>query len=329
MDYKEAGVNISNAEKLVDRIKEMVRSTRRPGVVGNIGLFGGVFDLAAAGASRRLIASTDGVGTKTIVAEWAGRYNTIGECLVNHCVNDIAVMGADPLFLLDTLATDKLDPPRDTALLEGVVRGCVNNNIALIGGETAELTDVFIPGQFDLGATIIGSLPDGVPALDGTRIESGDELWGLPSTGLHTNGFTLARKVLFEKARLSPHEKLTDGTNLADALLAVHRSYLVPIKQCRSLEWVHGFSHITGGGIVGNTKRLLRKDLSLHIDWDTWHEPPVFDVIRRHGNVSDEGMREAMNLGVGLVIIAKSGNESQLRAILGDDIFHVGEVISK
>ncbi len=328
MDYKEAGVNISAAEKLVDRIKELVKSTSRPGVVGKIGLFGGLFDLAEAGGSTRLIASTDGVGTKTIVASWANRFDTIGECLVNHCVNDIAVMGADPLFLLDTLATDKLDPERDIALLEGLVRGCTNNQIALIGGETAELNGVFIPGQFDLGATIIGSIPTNLPVLDGSRIKAGDELWGLASTGLHTNGFTLARKVLFEKSRLSQHEKLHDGTTLADALLAVHRSYLAPIRKVRQFEWVHGFSHITGGGIVGNTKRLLREPLHLEIEWGNWQEPPIFELIRRLGEVSDDAMREAMNLGIGLIIVAEPGSEQQLRSLIDENVTYVGKVVA-
>lgn len=326
MDYKQAGVNISAAEKLVDRIKEMVKTTRRPGVIGNIGLFGGVFDLQAAGASMRLIASTDGVGTKTVVATWANRFDTIGECLVNHCVNDIAVMGADPLFLLDTVATDKLVAERDTALLEGLVRGCVRNNLALVGGETAELTDVFLPGQFDLGATIIGCLPVDVPVLDGSRIQPGDELWGLCSTGLHTNGYTLARKVLLEKARLSQHEKLSDGTTVADALLAVHRSYLEPIKKLRCNEQIHGFSHITGGGIVGNTKRLLRPGLGLEVMWGNWQELPIFDLIRRHGDVSDDAMHESMNLGIGLVVVAAPGLGATIRELLDEEIYFVGNV---
>ncbi|MDK9701025.1 MAG: phosphoribosylformylglycinamidine cyclo-ligase [bacterium] len=328
MDYRQAGVDVNAAERLVDRIKELVKRTQRPGVVGGIGLFGGLFDLQAANASRRLVASTDGVGTKTIIASWANRFDTIGECLINHCVNDIAVLGAEPLFVLDTLATDRLVPERDTQILEGIVRGCERNGIGLIGGETAELKDVIMPGQFDLGVTIIGYLPDDVPLLDGSRIEEGDELWGISSTGLHTNGYTLARKVLLEQERLAPDEKMPNtNVTYSEALLAIHRSYLPEIRALRAFPEVHGFAHITGGGIVGNTKRLIKNSLSLEINWNSWQEPRIFQEIRTRGNVPEEAMRQAMNLGIGLVVIAKKDSKRRLQSEIPEVLFRIGKVI--
>lgn len=329
MDYKTAGVNVTAGEEFVENLKRMVQSTHRDGVVGGIGLFGGVFDLSLTESTPRLVASTDGVGTKTKIAEWANQYDTIGECLVNHCVNDIAVLGAEPLFLLDTLATDKLNKKRDLDLLNGIIRSCQKHNIALLGGETAELKDVFCVNQFDLGATIIGYLPNSTPLLNGSRIEVNDDLWGLKSTGLHTNGFTLARKVLLEKEQLDPLDKMSDGVSFKDGLLAVHRSYLDLIRSIRHIPDIHGIAHITGGGIIGNCKRLLNSQMGLDVRWGSWLEPTIFGEIRKRGAIPEDSMREAFNLGIGLVIFCDSNFGPNLSKTLTEDCIHIGKVLRK
>lgn len=329
MDYKTAGVNVSAANELVENLKNLVKETYNKGVVHSVGLFAGVFDLSLAGATNKLIVSTDGVGTKTKVADWANRYDTIGECLVHHCINDIAVLGAEPLFLVDTLATDKLNKSRDWELLKGIVKACKKHSIALLGGETAELPDIFQPNQFDLSATIVGYLPSDVPLLDGSRIQPEDELWGVASTGLHTNGYTLARRVLLEKDQISPEDRMLDGIPFVDALLAVHRCYLELIRNLRSIPEVHGFSHITGGGIFNNTKRLLKDNLDLQVNWGNWREPTIFQEIRKRGDVPEESMREAFNLGIGLIIICAKGFGNTLKNLISEEIYPVGIIYER
>ncbi|MCX7835222.1 MAG: phosphoribosylformylglycinamidine cyclo-ligase [bacterium] len=329
MDYKTAGVNVLAGETFVEKIKELVRETHFAGVENSVGLFCGVFNLALTNATKKLVASTDGVGTKTKIAEWANRYDTIGECLVNHCVNDIAVMGAEPLFLLDSLMTDTLKPERDLDLMKGIIRSCKIHSIALLGGETAELKDVILPNQFDLSATIIGYLPNNLLKLDGSRICQDDEVWGLASTGLHTNGYTLARRVLIDKDNLSPNDLMMDGITFGDALLAVHRSYLMIIRKLRDLPQIHGFAHITGGGIYNNTKRLLNKNLHFVVNWGEWKEPTIFQEIRIRGNVPETSMQEAFNLGIGLTIICEKGFGGELTKLVDEPIYPVGKIVIK
>lgn len=327
--YKSAGVDIEAGEQTVNRIKPLVRSTFNKNVLADIGGFGGLYDVSFLKSYDRpvLVSSVDGVGTKLKVAFLTGRYGTVGQDLVNHCVNDIAVCGATPLYFMDYFATGKLQPDIATEVIEGFAIACVENGCALIGGETAEMPSMYAEGEFDLAGTIVGVV-EREQMVTGENSAAGDILIGLPSTGLHTNGYSLARAVLFPKH--APDEMVADGDQtLADALLAVHRSYLNVIQQTISLPGIHAYSHITGGGIEGNTRRVVREPLSLKIDWSAWERPAIFRMIAREGNVPEDALREALNLGIGLVIVvakdAADGLIAKLRA-LGEMPIVVGEV---
>lgn len=327
--YKESGVDIKAGEELVSSIKEMVKETHDARVLSNIGGFGGLYapDLTTYNHPV-FVSSVDGVGTKLIVAFKAGRYNTVGQDLVNHCINDIAVCGATPLFFLDYFSTGKLDKSIGFDVISGFASACKANGVALIGGETAEMPDIYKQGEFDLAGTIVGIVnkPD---LIVGERITKGDRLIALSSSGLHTNGYSLARKVLFSEFDINdtPREL---GIPLSDALLAVHRSYLKPIQRIKSIEGVHGFSHITGGGIVGNTKRVLPEGRSLQIDWKSWKRPALFDLIQSVGSVPEEDMRQTFNLGAGLIIIVSSDAVDSVTSSLesmGETPFDIGSVL--
>jgi len=313
--YKSSGVDVKAGEALVNSIKEMVKSTHTPGVLANIGGFGGFFkpDFAAF-SSPVLVSSTDGVGTKLKVAFKTGIYNTIGQDLVNHCVNDIAVCGAEPLFFLDYFATGKLDQDVAKQVIEGITIACRENNCALIGGETAEMPDIYSDGEFDMAGTIVG-IVDQHKVYDGSMVEKGDLVIGIESSGLHTNGYSLARKVLFHHFDVDYFAPEL-GSTIGDAMLAVHRSYLPHIKELKKNDGVHAFSHITGGGIVGNTKRVVPSYLKLEIDWTSWTIPPLFEMIRKLGNVDIDDIREALNLGIGLcVIVSKDSVDVVMRKL--------------
>jgi phosphoribosylformylglycinamidine cyclo-ligase len=313
--YKSSGVDVKAGEALVDSIKGMVKSTHTPGVLANIGGFGGFFkpDFAAY-SNPVLVSSTDGVGTKLKVAFKTGIYNTIGQDLVNHCVNDIAVCGAEPLFFLDYFATGKLDQDVAKKVIEGITIACKENSCALIGGETAEMPDIYANGEFDMAGTIVG-IVDQHKVYDGSKVEKGDLVIGIESSGLHTNGYSLARKVLFHHFDVDYFAPEL-GMTIGEAMLAVHRSYLPHIKELKKNDGVHAFSHITGGGIVGNTKRVVPSDMNLQIDWKSWTMPPLFEMIRELGSVDINDMREAFNLGIGLcVIVAKDAVDSVLSTL--------------
>jgi phosphoribosylformylglycinamidine cyclo-ligase len=313
--YKSSGVDVKAGEALVNSIKEMVKSTHTPGVLANIGGFGGFFkpDFSAF-SNPVLVSSTDGVGTKLKVAFKTGIYNTIGQDLVNHCVNDIAVCGAEPLFFLDYFATGKLDQDVAKQVIEGITIACRENNCALIGGETAEMPDIYSDGEFDMAGTIVG-IVDQHKVYDGSMVEKGDLVIGIESSGLHTNGYSLARKVLFHHFDVDYFAPEL-GSTIGDAMLAVHRSYLTHIKELKNIDGVHAFSHITGGGIIGNTKRVVPSDLKLEIDWKSWTIPPLFEMIRELGNVDIDDMREALNLGIGLcVIVSKDSVDAVMRKL--------------
>ncbi len=313
--YKSSGVDVKAGEALVDSIKGMVKSTHTPGVLANIGGFGGFFkpDFAAY-SNPVLVSSTDGVGTKLKVAFKTGIYNTIGQDLVNHCVNDIAVCGAEPLFFLDYFATGKLDQDVAKKVIEGITIACKENSCALIGGETAEMPDIYANGEFDMAGTIVG-IVDQHKVYDGSKVEKGDLVIGIESSGLHTNGYSLARKVLFHHFDVDYFAPEL-GMTIGEAMLAVHRSYLPHIKELKKNDGVHAFSHITGGGIVGNTKRVVPSDMNLQIDWNSWTMPPLFEMIRELGSVDIDDMREAFNLGIGLcVIVAKDAVDSVLSTL--------------
>ncbi|MFD2531177.1 phosphoribosylformylglycinamidine cyclo-ligase [Gracilimonas halophila] len=327
--YKDSGVDIKAGEEMVESIKGVVKDTHGPEVLHNIGGFGGFFkpDLGSY-KNPVFISSVDGVGTKLIVAFKAGKYDTVGQDLVNHCVNDIAVCGAKPLFFLDYFSTGKLEQHVGVDVVKGFAKACKENGVALIGGETAEMPDIYDAGEFDLAGTIVG-IVDEDKVINGSEIQKGDVLLGFKSSGLHTNGYSLARKVLFSRYKVENYvEEL--GSTVGDELLKVHRSYLSLITELKELSGVNGFSHITGGGIVGNTKRILPEGMKLDINWDAWERPPVYKLIKEIGNVPEDDMQATFNLGIGLIAVV---SESEVDAVkkkaeaLGEEVFEVGKVI--
>jgi phosphoribosylformylglycinamidine cyclo-ligase len=327
--YKDAGVDIKAGEELVNSIKGMVKETHSDAVLSNIGGFGGFFkpDLGAF-KNPVFVSSVDGVGTKLIVAFKAGKYDTVGQCLVNHCINDIAVCGATPLFFLDYFSTGKLEQHVGVEVIRGFATACKQNGVALIGGETAEMPDIYGEGEFDLAGTIVG-IVDEDQVINGSGITEGNVLIGFKSSGLHTNGYSLARKVLFSEYGVNDYvEEL--GSTVAEELLQVHRSYLPIISALKGMDGVNGFSHITGGGMVGNTKRILPEGLALDIKWDAWERPSVYKLIQEIGNVPEEDMQATFNLGIGLVAVVAADQVDAVKAKaaeLGEEVFEVGRVI--
>jgi phosphoribosylformylglycinamidine cyclo-ligase len=306
--YKSAGVDIEAGEETVRRIKGYAKSTFNKNVLSDIGLFGGFYELDLAGYKNPvLVSSVDGVGTKLKVAFGMDRHNTVGQDLVNHCVNDIAVCGAKPLYFLDYLAFGKLDPQKAEKIIEGFSIACKENGCALIGGETAEMPGLYSPEEYDMSGTIVG-IVDKSKIINGQRIRKGDILIGFASNGLHTNGYSLARKVLMEKYSLtSEPEELT--SSVGDELLRVHKSYLKLISHLKENMDIKGLSHITGGGIIGNTMRIIPEGMSLNINWDTWEVPSIFKLIMSSGNISYEEMRKVFNMGIGLIAVIDKDDE--------------------
>lgn len=326
ISYKDSGVDINAGEATVERIKPLVKSTHNSNVLSNIGLFGGFYDASFPEYKHPiLVASTDGVGTKLKVAFAASKHNTIGQCLVNHCVNDILCCGAKPLFFLDYFATGVLNPDVTVQVIEGFVTACKQNDTALIGGETAEMPSMYHEGEYDVSGTIIGVV-DKKNIVNGSDIQKGDILIGLKSTGLHTNGFSLARAVLFNKFKVDDYVDFL-GETIGDALLKVHKSYLKPVLPLVESQILTGISHITGGGLIGNTKRILPKDRKLNIDWNSWETLPIFELIQETGNVSDEEMRAAFNLGIGMVLITRKENADKVFTSVKDyNPVFIGEI---
>lgn len=328
MDYKTAGVDINAGEEFVRLIKPQVRQTFTSGVMTDIGAFGGFFRPDFASYSNPvLVSSIDGVGTKLKVAAEMGRYDTIGACLVNHCVDDILVCGAKPLFFLDYFACGKLMPGMAADIVKGMVAACKENSCALIGGETAEMPGIYAKDDFDLAGTIVGVV-DREHLINGASIVEGDVMIGLPSTGLHTNGYSLARKIFEGKLR-STYEGL-DGT-VGDELLKVHRSYLPVIEPLLGSGDIRGMSHITGGGLTGNTMRIVPKGLRLDVEWGAWPEPVIFDIIRKEGGVPEEDMRRTFNLGVGLVVIVARTSVDRIMADLKskhENAYIIGQIVT-
>ncbi|HLB01061.1 MAG TPA: phosphoribosylformylglycinamidine cyclo-ligase, partial [Bacteroidota bacterium] len=294
--YKGSGVSIERGDELVRRIRDRVRTTFSRSVLADIGAFGGFYEARFKGiANPVLVSSVDGVGTKLKIAFLMDKHDSVGEDLVNHCVNDIAVCGARPLFFLDYFATGKLKTSVAEQVIGGMIRGCKRNGCSLIGGETAEMPGFYRDNEYDLAGSIVGVV-DRKKIYTGNRVRSGDILVGVPSTGLHTNGFSLARAVLLERFEVDDFVDELEG-RVGETLLAVHRSYLKSITLASKNTGVHAFAHITGGGIVGNTARVVRSPLSLKIDWASWNPPAVFTLIRKYGAVSDIEMRKTFNLG--------------------------------
>ena len=304
MDYKASGVDIDAGNEVVRRIRSLARSTFTSGVLSDIGSFGGLFDLGASQAADPvLVASADGVGTKLRVAFMAGAHRTIGIDLVNHCVNDILVQGAEPLFFLDYLATGRLDPDVAVQVVEGLAEACRHNGCALLGGETAEMPGFYRDGEYDVAGFIVGVVPRG-RLIDGTRIVAGDVLIGLPSSGLHTNGYSLARRIAFDLAGFDVRTPLP-GTDLSigEALLVPHRSYLQAVRPLLASGAIKGMAHVTGGGITENLPRALPPGTQALVDRSTWRVPAIFQWLQQAGNVPDDEMLRTFNMGIGLIAI--------------------------
>jgi len=327
--YKKAGVNIEEGEKAVRDIKEKVRSTHNQNVLTDLGSFGGMYLLEKDKYDQPvLVSSTDGVGTKLKIAFLMDKHDTVGEDLVNHCVNDIAVGGAIPMFFLDYFATDRLQSDVFKDVISGFVRGCKNNKCALIGGETAEMPDMYQTGEYDLSGTIVG-IVEKQKAIDGKKVKKTDVLIGLPSSGLHTNGYSLARKVLLSHFKVSDYVDELSCT-VGEELLKVHLSYLNSIQLVLENFKINGISHITGGGIEGNTKRILSDPLDINIDWSSWDRPSIFSIIKGLGKVPEEDMRRAFNLGMGLVLIVPEQSSQSVYDFLsksGQKPCFIGEVV--
>ena len=297
-----------------------------------MGGFGGLYR-PDFGAFREpvLVASTDGVGTKLKIAVAAGKHDTCGADLVNHCVNDILVQGAMPLFFLDYVATGRIEPAVLEAVIEGIARGCRENETALLGGETAEMPGFYGEGEYDVAGTIVGVV-ERAKILDGSRVRAGDVALGLPSAGLHTNGYSLAREVFFERLRRKPADRLAElgGATVADALLAPHLSYRKALEPLLAADLVHAMAHITGGGFYDNIPRVLPEGVDVHLDAGSWPVPPVFEVIRKAGEVSFEEMHRVFNMGIGMVIFLAEeslGPAARLWEKTGQRWYRIGEVV--
>jgi phosphoribosylformylglycinamidine cyclo-ligase len=330
IDYRASGVDIDAGNETVRRIKSLAKSTFTPGVLSDIGSFGGLFALDRERYQQPvLVASTDGVGTKLKVAFMTGRHDTVGADLVNHCVNDILVQGAQPLFFLDYLATGRLSPDVAEQVIAGVARGCRENGCALLGGETAEMPGFYADGEYDIAGTIVGVVEQS-KIIDGRAIVVGDVLIGLPSAGLHTNGYSLARRVLFDVCGFAADSPIAElGTTAGDALLAPHRSYLAPVRPLMEAGVVKGMAHITGGGITENLPRILPEGTAAEIDRSSWSIPAVFRLLQHRGEIADDEMFRAFNMGIGLIIACAAPDEERMMSTLaraGEHAIRLGRV---
>ena len=332
-DYKAAGVDIDAGNETVRRIKALARSTFTPGVLSDIGSFGGLFRLDRERHREPvLVSSADGVGTKLKVAFLTGRHDTVGGDLVNHCVNDILVQGAEPLFFLDYLATGKLLPAVAEQVVSGIARACRENGCALIGGETAEMPGFYADGEYDLAGFIVGVV-DRARVIDGHGVLPGDALIGLPSAGLHTNGYSLARQIVFETAGWTCDTFVKElGTTVGDALLAPHRSYLNLLRPLIEREQIKAMAHITGGGLTENLPRALPEGSAAEIDLQSWSIPPLFRVLQQHGGISSDEMFRAFNMGIGLVIVCAARDAQRIVNMLSmagePNAFRLGFIVA-
>jgi len=325
MDYKTSGVDIKAGDETVNRIKNYAKSTFNRNVLSNIGLFGAFYELDLKGYRNPvLVSSVDGVGTKLMISIQIEKFDTIGQDLVNHCVNDIAVCGAKPLFFLDYMAFGKLVPSNAESIISGFAKACKENDCALIGGETAEMPGLYAANDYDISGTIVG-LVDKEKIINGSKIQKGDILIGFPSNGLHTNGYSLARSVLLNKYKID-HKFDELELTLGEELLKIHVSYLPTISKLIENIEIRGFSHITGGGIIGNTKRIIPDGLNIKIDWKTWEIPQIYKIIQREGSISDEEMRNVFNLGIGLIAIINEKELNKLKDLFDNLFYVVGEI---
>jgi len=325
MDYKSSGVDIDAGNETVRRIRKLAKATFTPGVLSDIGSFGGLFKLDTTSWKEPvLVSSADGVGTKLKVAFMANRHRTIGADLVNHCVNDILVQGAVPLFFLDYLATGRLSPDVAEQIVEGLASACTDNGCALIGGETAEMPGFYVDGEYDVAGFIVGAV-DRERIIDGRSIKVGDVLIGLPSNGLHTNGYSLARKIAFEELKLKIDSHVPElGETVGEAFLRTHRSYLSAIKPLLARGQIKGMAHITGGGITDNLPRVLPQGTAARVDRTTWRVPALFRWLGESGRVPEYDLRRSLNMGIGLILVVDPKQAEAVRA----DLLRAGEANS-
>ena len=314
MDYKSSGVDIDAGNETVRRIKKLAKATFTPGVLSEIGSFGGLFKLDTGAFSEPvLVSSADGVGTKLKVAFLANRHRTIGADLVNHCVNDILVQGATPLFFLDYLATGKLSPDVAEQIVEGLARACTDNGCALLGGETAEMPGFYADGEYDVAGFIVGAV-DRSKIIDGRSIAAGDVLIGLPSNGLHTNGYSLARTIAFEELKLKVDTHVPDlGETVGEAFLRTHRSYLPVIKPLLAGGKIKGMAHITGGGITDNLPRVLPPGTAARVNRTAWRVPTLFRWLGESGRVPEYDLRRSLNMGIGMILVVAASDVDAVR----------------
>jgi len=326
--YKEAGVDIEVGDAAVKSISKIVKSSFTENTLTDIGGFGGCFKFPKDDYNEPvLVSSADGVGTKLKIAFLSGRHKTIGQCLVNHCVNDILAVGARPMFFLDYFATGKLKVGVLEDVVSGLAQACKENNCSLIGGETAEMPGFYQDGEYDMSGTIVGVV-DRNYMLPNRKVSNGDLLIGLPSTGLHTNGYSLARTVLLSHYDVNDFVDELDST-VSDALLSIHKSYLHVVDEVLEKDWLRGISHITGGGIISNTKRILEKNQNLDLNWDAWKRPAVFSLIQKLGNVPENDLRQSMNLGIGLILVIRPEGLNECLAhldALNETYYELGKV---
>ncbi len=334
MTYAQAGVDIDARARLVERIKELARSTRRPEVLADVGPFSGLFRL---GQYRDpvLVASTDSVGTKVRIAALLGRYSSVGVDLVNHCVNDVLTTGAEPLFFLDYLASSGLSDDAKAAIVQGVASACQAVGCALLGGETADMPDIYAEGDFDLVGFVVGAV-EREQLIDGSTIRAGDVLLGLPSSGLHTNGYSLVRRVFGVGLGGDPEEERARlnrtypglGVALGEALLAPHRCYYNVVGAVREPPLLKGIAHITGGGLPGNVVRILPDGLAARLRRGSWPVQPIFRLIQERGNVAEEEMYRTFNMGLGMVVAVAPDDVEAVRAQVREAVV-VGEVVGQ
>jgi phosphoribosylformylglycinamidine cyclo-ligase len=329
LSYRDAGVDLDAAERAKEGLAALVASTRDVHTLSELGSFGGLYAVPDGLDAPVLVSSADGVGTKLKVAFAAGRHDTVGQCLVNHCVNDILVQGARPLFFLDYLASGAMDERVVQQVVRGVATACKQNGCALLGGETAQMPGFYADGEYDLAGFVVGVV-ERAKLLDGSRVRMRDALVGLAASGLHTNGYTLARRIVFDVIGLAPEDELPGtGRSVADELLTVHRSYLAPLGAPLERGIVHALAHVTGGGIPGNLPRVLPEGLGARIDRSSWEVPAVFRTLQTAGGVAPEEMDRVFNMGVGMIAIVDPGAASQLvEAVTGAgvDAWVIGSV---
>jgi phosphoribosylformylglycinamidine cyclo-ligase len=328
MRYRESGVDIDKANEATKAIARLVGKTWSKSVLSQIGHFGGLFEIPAGYKSPVLVSSMDGVGTKLLVARAARRYDTVGQDLVNHCVNDILVQGARPLFFLDYVAAGAIDPAMIASVVSGLATACQENGCALIGGETAEMPGLYQEGDFDLAGTIVGVV-ERDRIIDGSRIAPGDVVFALPSNGLHTNGYSLARRVIFDVMKLGIDARVESlRATVADELLRVHRSYLGAVTSLQEKVEIRGLAHITGGGILENLPRILPAGCAARIEKGAWPVPAIFDLIAREGDVVEGEMYRVFNMGAGMLIVVPAADAARMPSRAeGLDVYRAGSIM--